>query len=433
MAKQVKLSATRRTGTGRSAVRKIKAQGAVPAIIYGGKDKAEALQVSKRDISLMLSHASGENILVELEIEGEKAGRLALVQEVQHAPLGGDILHVDFHAISIDEMIEADVPLEPTGTAEGVKTFGGLLEQALRSLEIECLPKDLPDVITVDVSHLNIGDAIHVREIPLPQGVTTRVPADLTAFSVLAPTVEEEPVAAEVAAGPEVITAKKEEGEATVPAAGRPTREREGSEEVISGLRAGADVNEAAAPIRLIAGLGNPGREYQRTRHNIGFMVLDRLAADAQLPWDYSEKWSAGWAKSDVIMVKPATFMNRSGEAVAAIANFYKIAAAEILVVLDDLALPLGRLRLRAQGSSGGHNGLESVFEHFGTEAVPRLRVGIGAAPSRGAVDYVLGRFFDEEKPVLDEAIERAAEAAKCAVDKGLFAAMNVFNKPSEL
>ena len=228
MAKQVKLSATRRTGTGRSAVRKIKAQGAVPAIIYGGKDKPEALQVSKRDISLMLSHASGENILVELEIEGEKAGRLALVQEVQHAPLGGDILHVDFHAISIDEMIEADVPLEPTGTAEGVKTFGGLLEQALRSLEIECLPKDLPDVITVDVSHLNIGDAIHVREIPLPQGVTTHVSADLTVFSVVAPTVEEEPVATEVAAGPEVITAKKEEGEATVPtAAAPPAKEKE--------------------------------------------------------------------------------------------------------------------------------------------------------------------------------------------------------------
>ena len=126
MAKQVKLSATRRTGTGRSAVRKIKAQGAVPAIIYGGKTKAEALQISKRDISLMLSHASGENILVELEIEGEKAGRLALVQEVQHAPLGGDILHIDFHAVSMDEMIEADVPLEPTGLPEGVKTFGSI-------------------------------------------------------------------------------------------------------------------------------------------------------------------------------------------------------------------------------------------------------------------------------------------------------------------
>ena len=189
---------------------------------------------------------------------------------------------------------------------------------------------------------------------------------------------------------------------------------------------------ENVAPIRLIAGLGNPGREYQRTRHNVGFMVLDRLAADAQLSWDYSEKWSAGWAKSDVLMVKPATFMNRSGEAVAAIANFYKITAAEVLVVLDDLALPLGRLRLRTQGSSGGHNGLESVIEHFGTEAVPRLRIGIGAAPSRGAVDYVLSRFFEEEKPVLDATMKRAAEAVQCVVDKGLFAAMNVFNQPPE-
>jgi len=191
-------------------------------------------------------------------------------------------------------------------------------------------------------------------------------------------------------------------------------------------------VNETVAPIRLIAGLGNPGREYQRTRHNVGFMVLDRLAADAQLPWDYSEKWSAGWAKSDVILVKPATFMNRSGEAVAPIANFYKITPAEMLVVLDDLALPLGRLRLRTQGSSGGHNGLESVIEHFGTEAVPRLRVGIGAAPSHGAVDYVLSRFFEEEKPLLDATIKRAAAAVKCAVDKGLFTAMNVFNQPPE-
>jgi len=184
--------------------------------------------------------------------------------------------------------------------------------------------------------------------------------------------------------------------------------------------------------IRLVAGLGNPGREYQRTRHNVGFMVLDRLAADAKLPWDYSEKWGAAWAKTNVILIKPATFMNRSGQSLAAIANFYKITASEILVVVDDLALPLGRLRLRAQGSSGGHNGLESVFEHFGTEEVARLRVGIGAAPSAGAVDYVLGRFFEEEKPILDAAIRRAADAVKCVIDKGLFAAMNEFNKPTE-
>lgn len=191
-------------------------------------------------------------------------------------------------------------------------------------------------------------------------------------------------------------------------------------------------MSERADSIRLIAGLGNPGREYQRTRHNVGYMVLDRLAADAQLPWDYSEKWGAAWAKSDAILVKPATFMNRSGQPLAAIANFYKIAATEVLVVLDDFALPLGRLRLRTQGSSGGHNGLESIFEHFGTEEIPRLRIGIGAAPNEGAVDYVLGRFFEEEQPVLEAAIRRAAAAVKCAIDKGMFAAMNVFNQPPE-
>jgi len=214
MAKQVKLTAERRTATGRSAVRKLKAAGSVPAVIYGAKHKPETLQVSRRDISAMLSHASGENILVELEIDGKN--RLALVQEVQHAPLGGAVLHIDFHAVSMDEVIEADVPLEPIGTANGVKNMGGLLEQSLRSLAIECLPRDLPDVITVDVSALNIGDAIHVREIQLPEGVTTRIQPDLTAFSVLAPTVEEEPAAAaaEAPTGPEVIREKKEDPEA---------------------------------------------------------------------------------------------------------------------------------------------------------------------------------------------------------------------------
>ncbi|MGH7938651.1 MAG: aminoacyl-tRNA hydrolase [Chthoniobacterales bacterium] len=191
-------------------------------------------------------------------------------------------------------------------------------------------------------------------------------------------------------------------------------------------------MNDDAAPIRLVAGLGNPGREYQRTRHNVGFMVLDRLAHDRQLVWDYSEKWGAAWAKGDVFLMKPATYMNRSGEPLSAIANFYKITAAEILVVLDDFALPLGRLRLRTSGSSGGHNGLESIFKHFGTESVPRLRVGIGAAPSKGAVDYVLGGFFEEEQSLLDETIVRAAAAVKCAVDKSVIAAMNEFNKTPE-
>src|SRR5437016_5206108 len=221
MAKQVKLTAERRETTGRSAMRKLKQRGIIPAIVYGGQDKAQPLQVSRRDISVMLSHASGENILVELEIAGEKSSRMAMIQEIQHSPVGGDVLHVDFHAVSMDERIEADIPLEWVGMPNGVKNFGGLLEQSLGVLAVECLPRDLPDTLTVDVSALNIGDSIHGRDIKLPDGVAAKTPIDLTAFSVLAPVVEEEPVAAvaEAAVGPEVIKEKKEEGEAAAPAA----------------------------------------------------------------------------------------------------------------------------------------------------------------------------------------------------------------------
>ena len=185
--------------------------------------------------------------------------------------------------------------------------------------------------------------------------------------------------------------------------------------------------------IRLIAGLGNPGAEYSGTRHNIGFAVVDRLAADWGLAWQHEKSWHLLWARGEkAILVKPASYMNRSGEPLQAIAHYYKIAPAEILVVLDDMALPLGRLRLRPDGGTAGHNGLESVIVQFGTEEIPRLRVGIGAAPEAGSVDYVLGRFFAEERPLVDETVARAVEAVKWAIDKGVLSAMNLFNKNPE-
>ena len=187
------------------------------------------------------------------------------------------------------------------------------------------------------------------------------------------------------------------------------------------------------ATIRLIAGLGNPGAEYERTRHNVGFAVLDRLAADWKVAWDRSTKWGAYWAKSDpALLVKPMTYMNRSGGPLSALAQFYKVEPHEILVVLDDMALQLGRLRIRLEGSSGGHNGLESVIMALGTENIPRLRIGIGAAPREGATDYVTGRFFEEELPIVEKAVTRAAEAVKVAIDKGVLSAMNTFNKNPE-
>jgi PTH1 family peptidyl-tRNA hydrolase len=185
--------------------------------------------------------------------------------------------------------------------------------------------------------------------------------------------------------------------------------------------------------IRLVAGLGNPGPEYATTRHNIGFMVVDHLAAQFGSTWENSTKWDALIAKSgNVLLAKSMSYMNRSGYGLLKVAHFYKIPPYEILVVLDDTALPLGRLRLRASGGSGGHNGLESIIVQFGTEEIPRLRIGIGEAPPAGSVDYVLSRFFEEEKPVVRSAIDRAVEAVKCAIDNNLVSAMNIFNKTEE-
>ena len=182
--------------------------------------------------------------------------------------------------------------------------------------------------------------------------------------------------------------------------------------------------------IRLVAGLGNPGPEYEDTRHNIGFLVVDRLAAQAGSTWEKSIKWDAISAKCGRgMLVKPMTYMNRSGEPLRAIGQFYKIDPPEILVVLDDLALPLGRLRLRQRGGPGGHNGLESILVaiwHRGNSAPAYWHRRRAAEAS---VDYVLSRFFEEEKPLVGPTIDRAAEAVKCAIDNGLVSAMNNFNQ----
>ncbi len=217
MAKQVKLSARPRIESGRNSVKSVRARGSVPAVIYGKKTTPANLEVSHRDLEALLSHAVGENILVELEIQdgAKKNSQLSLIQEVQHHPVARNILHVDFQAVSMTEEISASVTVEATGEADGVKNFGGLLEQSIRSLSVRCLPQNLPEVITVDVSALKIGESIHVRDIKLPAGVTVEDNEDLTVFIVAEPSVAAEPEAAAAgaeAASPEVIKEKKAEG-----------------------------------------------------------------------------------------------------------------------------------------------------------------------------------------------------------------------------
>jgi large subunit ribosomal protein L25 len=209
MAKQVKLSARPRADVGRNSVKHLRTRGVIPAVIYGHKDQPNNLEINESDISALLAHAVGENILVELEISGG-ATKLSLIQEVQHHPVRGDILHVDFLEVAMDEMLYTEVPIEPTGEADGVKNFGGLLEHSLRFLAIECLPKDLPEIILVDVSSLGLNQSLHVRDLVLPAGVKATNEEDLTVFSVAEPKTEVTPVAgADAPKGPEVIKEKK--------------------------------------------------------------------------------------------------------------------------------------------------------------------------------------------------------------------------------
>jgi len=187
-------------------------------------------------------------------------------------------------------------------------------------------------------------------------------------------------------------------------------------------------LDAASQSFRLIVGLGNPGREYEGTRHNVGFMVLEKLAARSGASWRKEKQWKAEVAACEgVVFCKPTSFMNLSGKPVSAVAHFYKADPAQTLIVYDDLALPLGKLRLRPEGSAGGHNGMQSVIEHLGTPEVPRLRIGIGGA-SGGMVSHVLGRFTAAEQPELEAALDRAVDAIAFAQNRGLQAAMNQFN-----
>ena len=184
------------------------------------------------------------------------------------------------------------------------------------------------------------------------------------------------------------------------------------------------------ADLRLVAGLGNPGLQYSGTRHNVGFMVIDSLAGKNGVTFSRSAPWGSELGKwGDILLIKPLSYMNRTGEVLGRFAHYFKVQPEEILVVVDDVALPLGRLRLRQTGSDGGHNGLKSIIVHLG-ESFMRLRVGIGASSeAEQLTDHVLGEFDQSEKPIVERAIDRATEAIEHVASNGIVSVMNDYNK----
>ena len=190
---------------------------------------------------------------------------------------------------------------------------------------------------------------------------------------------------------------------------------------------------QVQSEIKMVVGLGNPGRQYADTRHNIGFRVIDSLTKKLQISVDKRRfKARFGWGQlggKKLMLFKPWQFMNQSGSSVAGVMSFYKLGAGDLLLVCDDMALALGVIRLRKKGSAGGHNGLVDIIEKLGTENFNRLRVGIGSKEFGSQVDYVLGTPTDDERPLLREMVEKAAEAVICWVQHGIEAASNKYSR----
>lgn len=186
--------------------------------------------------------------------------------------------------------------------------------------------------------------------------------------------------------------------------------------------------------VYLIVGLGNPGKTYKKTRHNIGFAALDYLAEKYSLEFKQSTKFNGLLAKGTIagqscILLEPLTFMNLSGEAVAAVLRYYEIELAHLLVIVDDVDLPLGRMRLRIDSGPGTHNGLKSVEEHLQTNRYARLRLGVGNRTDEDLASYVLGKFTSEEEQLVSPMIEGAAQAVELFIEKGLTRAMDFANR----
>jgi len=191
------------------------------------------------------------------------------------------------------------------------------------------------------------------------------------------------------------------------------------------------EVFSAGMPFSMIVGLGNPGRQYEETRHNIGFMVLDRLAAASGVGFQSLAKWQCHLAKlpdDGTLLLKPQTFMNLSGRAVRQALAWHKWPPESMLVIYDDVSLPLGTLRFRAKGSAGGHNGIKSIIEHLGGDVFPRLKIGIGSSQPGNMTGHVLGKFSPDEKLLLENTLATAFEAVQLACSEGIAAAANQYH-----
>ena len=333
-----------------------------------------------------------------------------LVKEYQLDPVTHEVLHADFYRVAMDRVIQVTIPVIVKGEPKGVKQQGGILEFIRREIEIECLPGDIPENVEVDVNELMLHQGVRVRDIATNPKWTPVSDPDMMLVHVIMPKAEEAPAAADAGGGSadgagrarghqegqEGRRRRREEGEAD-------RRPRESRREV----------SRHAAQHRL-----RGGRRAGAARRAVEFDAAPVEALVAKVR-----------GAEPVLLAKPLTFMNASGEAVGGLLRYFKIEPADLLVVVDEVQLPLGKLRARARGSAGGHNGLKSIDRAPGRRSSRGCAIGVGRGEMRrDLADHVLARFDADEAAEVERMTTRAADAAEMFITSGIEAVMNGYN-----
>ena len=402
---EVHIAAQTRDEFGKGAARRIRREGLVPAVLYGHGTDTRHLNLPGHQLMLALKTP---NVLLYLDGLGN-GSEIALPKSVQRDPVRGFLEHVDLILVRRGEKVTVDVQIRVTGEIAP----DGMLEQQLVQIPVEAEATSIPQAIEVDVEGMEIGDAVHASDLALPRGVSLQVDPETLVLHVVNQVIVVEP--------------EEEEGEATgeVP---------EPVAEAAAERRRGAG---RLTPERwIIAGLGNPGPEYAGNRHNVGQMVAGLLAERAGGAGVRFKAHRSGNDIADgslagvpVTVARPRSYMNASGGPVAALAAFYKVPPARLVVVHDELDLPFGSVRLKFGGGDNGHNGLRSITRALGTREYYRVRFGIGRPPGRmDPAAFVLRDFTTAERKDLPFLVDRGADAAETLVSKGLAVAQALYH-----
>jgi len=389
----------RREERGDGACGRLRRDGWIPAVVYGGERETLAVRIAKKLLLDSFKEGGTENRIYLLQLAGTDKSRHAMVKEIQIDAASRQLLHIDFQRILMDRKIRVKVHVRPVGVAVGVKNQGGVLDLVRRELELECLPGNIPAEIQVDVSALT------------PESTSKR------ARSRCPPTSPCTTIRTRRSSASSTPGSRWRRSRPRLPWC-RPRRRSRRSSSAASPRR-------SPRLLRLVVGLGNPGPEYRATRHNLGFLVVEEVARRRRCDWSYALCGARLAVAPDVWLVEPQTFMNRSGLAVRCLAERAPAERHELLIVFDDVALPLGRLRLRARGSAGGHRGLASILENLQSSEIARLRLGIGrgeTAPAEEAdlVAFVLAPFESAERPEVEAMVGRAADAVAAWLTESL-------------